>query len=210
MAVAALLISLVSLYYTHKTLQINEHTSRAIIQVSNARLLSNWGWDDSVEEPVRIEITLANLGKSLARNISVDLSFGTCYETSMVTPKRDASRTGCVTFGTDKLLVDDLGPGATRTYEKKVPTTSEMFFSGGDDAKCAPWRTPDPVCRRKVKITELSVIPNFRYVDSIGIYEYAPCFVNRADIRGVVKAGTVYPCLTQKRREFTPLTNSWE
>jgi len=209
-AVAALLISLVSLYYTHKTLQINEHTSRAIIQVSNARLLSNWGWDNSAEEPVRIEITLANLGKSIARNISVDLSFGTCYETSIVARKKDASGTDCVTFGTGNLLVDDLGPGATRTYEKKVPTTSEMFFSGGEDAKCASWRTRDPVCRPKVKITELSVIPNFRYADSIGFYEYAPCFVNRADIHGVVKAGPVYPCLTENRHGFTPLTNSWE
>ena len=54
------------------------------------------------------------------------------------------------------------------------------------------------------------VIPKFRYADSIGIYAYGPCFVNRADMRGVVKAGTVYPCMTEKRREFTPLTESWE
>jgi hypothetical protein len=207
MAVVALLISLVSLYYTHKTLQINEHTSRAIIQISNARLLSNWGWNNSIEEPVQIEITLANLGKSLARNISVDLPFGTCYETWMVARKRDSSQTSCVTFGTDKLFVEDLGPGATRTYEKKVPTTAEMFYSVRRSRQVCGMA---PVCRPKVKITELSVVPNFRYADSIGVYEYAPCFVNRADIRGVVKAGTVYPCLTQKRQDLTPLTDSWE
>jgi len=160
---------------------------------------------------VQIEITLANLGKSLARNISVDLLFRTCYET-MVAHRGGASRADCVIFGTEKLSLDDLGPGAIRTYEKKVLTTEEMFLHGRD-AVCAPapWRKSDLACPSKVKIIELSAIPTFRYADSIGTYEYTACFVNRADILGVVKAGTVYPCLThQKPQEFTPLTESWE
>lgn len=186
MALAALLISLLSLYFSWRAFNLSQSTSRAVIQASTMKLLSDWSWDmrpGAIQQPIKVEMTLSNSGKSLANGISAILTLNGTYE-SQVKDKEILSGTSVSTgSGYTKLLPDDMGPGATRAYQMDLSSeglalalTHAPGFNG--------------------KVTRLTISPSFEYSDPTGSFKDELCFSIRADENGVTKAGTIYPCNT--------------
>ena len=184
MALTALLISLISLYFSWQAFRLNQSTSRAVIQASTMKLLSDWSWDvrpGAIQQPIKIEMTLTNSGKSLAKNISTFLWLNGSYDSQVKDKETGLPLKITSGSGGKKLLPDDMGPGATRTYQMDLSPESLALalthspgFSG--------------------KVTGLFISPGFEYSDPTGSYKDELCFSIRADENGVIKAGTIYPC----------------
>jgi hypothetical protein len=185
-AVIALVISLFSLWFSWKAYRLNVQTSRAVLQVSTMKLLSDWSWNPAAgatQKPVSIQMTVSNSGKSLANNTTVFLWLNACYESPITDKETGVHLKPCTGSGGRKLLVDNLGPGASRDYKMDLDPASLVL---------ALTHSPD----FNGKITDLSISPNFEYSDPTGTYKDDLCFSIRADKRGVIKAGTIYPCNT--------------
>jgi hypothetical protein len=186
LSLAAIALSLVSLHQSRMALRLNETTSRAVVQTTAVRLLSDWKWNVSRKKEssgVPIEMTFHNSGKSLSRNIRASVTLAVAFGVRMPGEETKAPKMVSVGVLAGTLLPDDIGPGVTGVHRITLDTAhlrqalqSSPEFSG--------------------HITDVFISSLLEYDDTAtqGRYTDDSCFHARVKENGVVGAGVVHPC----------------
>jgi hypothetical protein len=190
LSVIAFLFSAASIGISWKAYKLSEATSRAFVEPTSLTLSASWKWNraaNAVQEPIKLEMTVSNSGKSLATSFIIVSVPNLCVRNPQIdTGLGDYPKAACYSVVGNPISEGDIAPGIQRTYKLDIEVNVKA-------------RNP----MYSVNFVEfpnvLQMQPSLYYADENDQHHEQPCFEIFSSLDGTFAPGPFTPCTSYQR-----------
>jgi hypothetical protein len=190
LSVIAFLLSAASIGISWKAYKLSEATSRAFVEPTSLTLAASWKWnriENAIQEPIKLEMTVLNSGKSLATSFMIVSVPNLCVRNPQIdTGFGDYPAGACYAVVGNPITEGDIAPGIQRTYKLDIEVNAKA-------------RNPT----YSVNFTEfpnvLQMQPSLYYADQNDQHHEQPCYEMFSSPDGTFAPGPFSPCTSYQR-----------
>jgi hypothetical protein len=190
LSVIAFLFSAASIGISWEAYKLSEATSRAFVEPTSLTLSASWKWNraaNAVQEPLKLEMTVLNSGKSLATSFTVVSVPGLCLRNPQVdTGFGDYPQGACYELVGNPISEADIAPGIQRTYKLDIEVNVKA-------------RNPMYSVNFAESPNVLQMQPSIYYADENDRHHEQPCYEIFSSPDGTFAPGPFTPCTYYQR-----------